>query len=79
MDIIDRLSPRQKDVSKLLILGYDNYEIADELYISVLTVKCHVQAIREKLGQGSRIKTIIFLICSDAKQNIKDTFEDILI
>jgi non-specific serine/threonine protein kinase len=48
------LSPRERDVLRLLAAGRSNRQIADELFIGVATVKWHVSAILGKLGVESR-------------------------
>ena len=48
------LTERQQEVMELLVLGRTNQEIADELDISVGTVKNHVHKIFSELGVGSR-------------------------
>ena len=53
-DPFDVLSPREKEVARLAARGYSNAQIADELFISVETVKRHMATIFEKLGIESR-------------------------
>ena len=48
------LSPREKEVARLAARGYSNAQIADELFISVETVKRHMATIFEKLDIKSR-------------------------
>jgi len=48
------LTSREVDVLRLLATGATNPEIADALFISVTTVKGHVQSIMRKLDLGSR-------------------------
>ncbi|MBR4825563.1 MAG: helix-turn-helix transcriptional regulator [Spirochaetaceae bacterium] len=48
------LSPREKEVARLAARGYSNAQIAEELYISVETVKRHMATIFEKLKIKSR-------------------------
>jgi DNA-binding NarL/FixJ family response regulator len=47
--LLNALTPRQRDVVELLASGKDNQQIADELQISVLTVKKHLQAVFQSL------------------------------
>ncbi|WP_298777831.1 LuxR C-terminal-related transcriptional regulator [uncultured Polaribacter sp.] len=48
------LSHREREIFDLLVLGKSNKEIADELNISINTVKFHVKNIYEKLNIKSR-------------------------
>jgi len=48
------LTPRERDVLRLMASGHSNQEIADALYLSVGTVKVHVTHILAKLGVKSR-------------------------
>lgn len=50
------LTPRQNQVLELLAAGMSNREIADELFISIGTVKNHVHRILEVLQASSREK-----------------------
>lgn len=51
---IKLLSPREKEVARLAGRGYSNMQIADELFISVETVKRHLSTVFEKLEISSR-------------------------
>ncbi|MCK4797738.1 MAG: helix-turn-helix transcriptional regulator, partial [Spirochaetes bacterium] len=48
------ISLREKDIITLIIKGQSNKEIADNLFISVNTVKTHIRNIYEKIGIKSR-------------------------
>ena len=48
------LSPREKEVARLAARGYSNAQIAEELFISIETVKRHMSTIFEKLEIKSR-------------------------
>jgi len=50
----DLLTNRQRDVVELLATGFDNQQIAEELMISVLTVKKHLQMVFKNLGVRHR-------------------------
>ena len=52
------LTPRQKDVARLIIKGLSNKQIASQLNISPATVKDHVHAILTRLKLPSRTALI---------------------
>jgi DNA-binding NarL/FixJ family response regulator len=57
---LTELTPRERDVLTLIAKGHTNAEIADELYISGLTVKTHIGRIFTKLGLRDRAAAIVF-------------------
>ena len=56
------LSERERKILALLGSGLTNREIADELYLSVNTVKSHVAKVFAKLGVGNRTQAARFAI-----------------
>jgi DNA-binding NarL/FixJ family response regulator len=50
------LTKRERQVLQLLATGKNNQLIADELYVSLHTVRNHVQHILEKLGAHSKLE-----------------------
>lgn len=50
----DELSPRERDVARLLAKGHTNREIADVLFLSPRTVEQHVAKVLSKLNLRSR-------------------------
>jgi LuxR family maltose regulon positive regulatory protein len=52
------LSEREEQILRLLSLGLSNQAIADQLYISLATVKTHIRHIFEKLGVDNRIEAL---------------------
>ncbi len=50
----EAISPREMEVLRLIVTGASNQKIADELSITVWTVKSHVTSILSKLGASSR-------------------------
>ena len=50
------LSPREKDVARLIAEGMSDKEVADVLRIGVRTVEYHVGNIFNKLDTRSRVK-----------------------
>jgi DNA-binding NarL/FixJ family response regulator len=51
---LDQLTPREREVMRLLARGYSYKEIARELTISVKTVESHASAVLRKLQLSSR-------------------------
>lgn len=49
-----QLSDREKEIAHLILNGISNQEIADTLFISISTVKTHVQRIFKKLNIQKR-------------------------
>jgi pimeloyl-ACP methyl ester carboxylesterase/DNA-binding CsgD family transcriptional regulator len=56
------LSPREREVARLLALGLSNRRVADELAISLGTVERHVANILAKLGYGSRAQVAAWAV-----------------
>lgn len=52
------LSPRQQEVLALLVKGFNNTEIADQLGISRAVVKEHVENLLVKLGAANRTEAV---------------------
>jgi LuxR family maltose regulon positive regulatory protein len=59
VDLVEPLSEREQDVLRLICAGYSNQEIAEELVISLYTVKKHNSHIYGKLGVTSRTQATI--------------------
>ena len=55
----ESLSPREKEILDLLAKGFRYKEIADQLFISVETVRKHIRNIYEKLQVTSRTEALI--------------------
>ena len=54
----EALTPREVDILKLLVQGYTNRQIAEELSISIRTVEGHRANLTEKLGLRSRVELL---------------------
>jgi DNA-binding NarL/FixJ family response regulator len=57
--LLGRLSPREREVLQLLARGQTNREIAQQLIVSVSTVKIHVEHILAKLGVSDRTQAAV--------------------
>ena len=53
-----RITRREKEIIKQICLGKTNQQIADELFISLQTVKDHTHRIYRKIGINSRMKLV---------------------
>ena len=51
---LDQLTPREREVLRLIARGYTYKEIARELFISVKTVETHVSSVLRKLQLSTR-------------------------
>ena len=51
---LDQLTPREREVMRLIARGYAYKEVAKELFISVKTVETHVSHVLRKLQLSSR-------------------------
>ena len=54
----DPLTPRETDVLKLIVQGYTNRQVGEELGISVRTVEGHRANLLEKLGLRTRVELV---------------------
>lgn len=56
---MDVLSPRERDVLRILATGSTNADISSELYLSETTVKTHISGIFVKLGVRNRVEAAL--------------------
>jgi DNA-binding CsgD family transcriptional regulator len=56
------ITPREIEVLYLVAQGKTNKEIAADLYISLLTVRTHLEHVYQKLGVGSRTEAAAFVL-----------------
>lgn len=55
---VDDLTPREREVLRLIALGHTNTEIATMLFVSVRTVENHRAGVMRKLGLRSRAELV---------------------
>ena len=58
---LEPLTSREEDVLLTVARGRTNAEIADELHVSLSTVKTHVAAIMAKLGARNRVEIVMWV------------------
>ena len=63
-ELLDRLTDREREVAEAIGRGASNAEIAEELFMSVATVKAHVTRLLTKLEVANRVQ--IALLAHDA-------------
>lgn len=59
-ELHEDLTARERDILRLLAKGYDKQTIADELFISLKTVKTHVSNILAKLEVDDRTQAVVY-------------------
>ena len=57
--VLDRLTPREREILTLVALGLSNEQIAQRLYISPTTAKTHVNRTMMKLAARDRAQLVI--------------------
>ena len=60
IELHDDLTARELDILGRLAKGYENQRIADELFISLKTVKTHVSNILSKLEVSDRTQAVVY-------------------
>jgi DNA-binding NarL/FixJ family response regulator len=58
-EMLERLTPREREVLTLVGRGRSNGEIAEELVLSPLTAKTHVARLFAKLGARDRAQLVV--------------------
>lgn len=61
-DELDLLTEREREILRLIALGYTNQDIASELYLSVRTVESHRAHIMTKLDVNSRKELVAYAL-----------------
>ncbi len=62
------LTPREREVLRLIALGLSNGEIASTLFISQHTAKNHVSNIYRKLGEHDRTKVALLALGQEMQE-----------
>ena len=59
---LSTLSSREREIAGLVAQGLNNQDIADQLVVSMATVKSHMQHILKKIGGASRVHIAIMVL-----------------
>ena len=62
------LTPREREITELLVAGADPGEVATCLHLSIHTVRSHVKTIFAKVGVGSRAELTATLNAATAQR-----------
>jgi two-component system response regulator DevR len=73
---VARLSPREREVLRLLAEGADNETIGRALVISPQTARTHIQNILSKLGAHSRLEAVAFTRGSGIFDDVVEAISD---
>jgi two-component system nitrate/nitrite response regulator NarL len=66
--LMDQLTPREREILACLTRGKSNKAIAQELDISVDTVKLHVRNVLTKLNLSSRVEAAVYAVRHDLRK-----------
>ena len=70
--LLEELTPREKEILAVLAKGCSNREISESLFISVATVKSHLKSAYGKLGVSRRTQALRALIQLGFTQGLND-------
>ncbi len=59
-ELSEPLTPREEEILVLIANGYSNQEIAEQLFISLPTVKTHVGRVLAKTNSRDRVQAVLF-------------------
>ncbi len=74
---LDQLTKREKQVAVLVALAQTDQQIANALFISVRTVRAHLDTVKEKLHLSNRTAICRWVLVSHYERNI-DIFDNVL-
>jgi DNA-binding NarL/FixJ family response regulator len=60
--VMEKLTPRERDIVRHVALGMRNSEVAKRLFISEVTVKTHLNNVFQKLGLRDRVGLTLYAI-----------------
>ena len=57
-----KLTERELQVMYYVAEGLNNYEVAERMYLSVHTIKAHLESIYSKLSVHNKIQALVYAI-----------------
>ena len=66
LEKLGQLTEREREIATAMARGLSNPEIAEQLFISLSTVKTHIGRVLEKLGAENRVQVAICIYESEA-------------
>lgn len=73
--VVELTAREYQIVQQLLIAGASNQQIADELNISLLTVKTHLRSIYQKSGTKNCREFLVWLMSNEVRQEISEKLQ----
>jgi DNA-binding NarL/FixJ family response regulator len=61
-ELLERLSPREREILPLVAQGLDNKQIGKQLFISEKTAKNYITSIRKKLELANRTQIALYAL-----------------
>ncbi len=62
---MEKLTPRERTILKLITKGYGNTQISKTVYVSIHTVKAHISSIIRKLNAKNRTNAVYIAVVNN--------------
>lgn len=69
---LKQLTKREYEVLELVVQGFSNEVIAEKLFISVHTVKAHLESIYRKLGATNKVQAAVSAVLMGIIDSVAD-------
>ena len=75
--LLDLLTKRERRVATLVALAQTDKQIAKSLFITVRTVRAHIDVIKQKLNLDTKMEVCRWMLVTHYEQNI-DIYDNVL-